>query len=321
MIMPLMLPTRTLAGTVLAIAASSAVATLAAVDTAEDARDTRAPRIAITIDDLPWLGPAPPGEDRAAVTRRLLAHLRARDIRATGFVVCGQIGDGDDQVLRLWLDSGMELGNHSQSHRDLNDAPLAGWLADVRSCDATLRAVAGEPIRLFRYPYLHQGPTAERKSAAGALLGELGYQTAHVSVDNSEWILRRPYDEAIRAGDLATRQRIASLFVDHILDAVAHYQSVARERVGRDVDHVLLLHANALVADQLGTLLDSLAARGFEFVTLDEALRDPAYDRVDGYVGLGGLSWLYRLEPAVPERVRWDDEQAARLREALEANR
>jgi hypothetical protein len=34
--------------------------------------------------------------------------------------------------------------------------------------------------------------------------------------------------------------------------------------------------------------------RGYEFVTLDEALADPAYRRPDEYVGPRGLSWIHR---------------------------
>ncbi len=92
---------------------------------------------------------------------------------------------------------------------------------------------------------------------------------------------------------------------------------MARRKFGRDVDHVLLLHANVLVADRLGALLDSLSARGFTFVSLEEALSDPVYARPDGYTGPHGLSWLYRAEPATPEDVAWDEAREAALRRAV----
>ena len=37
-----------------------------------------------------------------------------------------------------------------------------------------------------------------------------------------------------------------------------------------------------------------LQARGYTFVSLDEALADPAYALADGYVGPRGLSWVHR---------------------------
>ena len=34
--------------------------------------------------------------------------------------------------------------------------------------------------------------------------------------------------------------------------------------------------------------------RGYRIVALDEALRDPAYARPDGYTGAYGPSWIHR---------------------------
>jgi hypothetical protein len=81
------------------------------------------------------------------------------------------------------------------------------------------------------------------------------------------------------------------------------------------VPHVLLLHANLLVADHIGALIDRLRGEhGFRFVTVASAQRDSVYSRPDGYTGGQGLSWLYRMAPATPELHAWDDAEAARLR-------
>lgn len=273
-------------------------------------------QIAVTLDDLPWLGAPGPGEDRVDATRRLLGHLDERGVPAVGFVNCERMTP-DARILRMWLDKGMGLGNHSESHRDLNDAPLDTWIADVRSCDRKLRDVTGEPVLFFRFPFLHQGPTRERKRAALDILDQLDYRIAHVTVDNSEWVLRRPYERALQSGNDEEQRKIGALLVNHVVAAAEHARAVARRKFGRDVDHVLLLHANVLVADQLGVLLDSLSARGFSFISLEEALSDPVYRRPDRYTGPNGLSWLYRAEPATPEDVAWDEAREAALRRAV----
>jgi peptidoglycan/xylan/chitin deacetylase (PgdA/CDA1 family) len=231
------------------------------------------------------------------------------------FPNCERVGAGAP-LLRLWLDAGLEVGNHTAAHRDLNDAPLESWLGDVRSCHDFIAALTGEQRVWFRYPYLHQGPTAARQDAAVALLAELGSPVAHVTVDNSDWILAVAYGEAVRENDGARAAAVGQAFIDHLLRATTHYQQVAVDKLGRDVPHVLLLHANLLVADHIGTLLDSLRARGFDFVSVEAAHRDPVYALPDGYTGAGGLSWLYRLEPATPELQAWDDAEARRLRQA-----
>jgi peptidoglycan/xylan/chitin deacetylase (PgdA/CDA1 family) len=269
--------------------------------------------MAITIDDLPWIGPVRPGETREDALRRLILALTVREVPAMGFANCDRAAPGAP-MLRMWLNAGLELGNHTAAHLDLNDAPLDRWLRDVRSCHEFLRDLTGASPIWFRYPFLHQGPDAERRSAALALLAELQSPIAHVTVDNSDWILAVAYSAAVTAGDSARAAAVAAAFVQHILDAVAHYSAVARQKVGRDVQHVLLLHANLLVADHVGTLLDRLDNAGFRFVSVGAAHHDAVFTQQDDYTGPGGLSWLYRVAPATPGQAAWDDAESDRLR-------
>jgi peptidoglycan-N-acetylglucosamine deacetylase len=271
------------------------------------------PAMAITIDDLPWIGATRPGESVEGALQRMVDALVARDVPAMAFANCDRAGAGAPRF-RQWHDAGLELGNHSAAHLDLNRAPLQQWLRDVRTCHDRLQQLTGDDTLWFRFPFLHQGPTPERQDAALAVLAELGSPVAHVTVDNSDWILAVAYGQAVAAGSSDRAAAVADAFIEHVLSATAHYQEVARRKVGRDVAHVLLLHANLLVADNLGRLLDELAARGFRFVSVAAAHRDPIYQRRDGYTGADGLSWLYRMEPATPEDKAWDDAEAARLR-------
>jgi peptidoglycan/xylan/chitin deacetylase (PgdA/CDA1 family) len=271
------------------------------------------PAMAVTVDDLPWVGALRPGETREQALRRMIDAFVARGVPAMAFPNCDRVGP-TAPLPRIWFEAGLELGNHTAAHLDLNRAPLAQWLRDVESCHEMIRQITGSDTVWFRYPFLHQGPTPERQRAALDVLEELGSPIAHVTIDNSDWILAVAYGEAVVAGDSARAAAVADAFVDHILRATEHYQQVARRKLGRDVPHVLLLHANLMVADHVGTLLDRLAERGFRFVTVAAAQRDPAYALPDEYTGADGLSWLYRMAPATPEDKAWDDAEAARLR-------
>lgn len=274
-------------------------------------------RVAVTVDDVPRTSRTWPGIDWPQETRRLLAHLTDRDVPFTAFVTCAA-RPSDGSLLPLWREAGAEPGNHSHHHRDLNDAPLDVWLEDVRTCHDEIARDWGRPAT-FRYPYLHRGPTEERKSAAAALLDSLGTPHAPVTIDNSEWVLAGAYGDA--PPDSARDARFRELYVEHMLRMLRHYRDVARERSGgRDPAHVLLLHANALNARHLGAVLDAYREEGVEFVPLSRALDDPLYDEPDAYTGPRGISWLYRIEPATPEMDRrFDQEEEARLRRVLEA--
>lgn len=269
--------------------------------------------LAITIDDLPYVGPRVRGESVEDAVGRMVAALERHGAPATGFVVCDHL-ERQQGGLDPWLAGDLEVGNHSTSHTALDDLDLDTWREDVAACRDRLAAVTGSPPVYFRYPYLRTGRTRESRDAAAATLESLGHTRAPVSIDTSEWLLAGPYARAVAAGEHARAQAIADAYVDHIRLAARHYRDLARARVGRDIDHVLLLHANALAADHLDALLTMLEAEGFRFVSLERALRDPVYAEADDWVDSVGSSWLLRLAPAQIDGWGWDRGQQHALR-------
>lgn len=260
--------------------------------------------LAVTLDDLPFVGPAAPGESRGEAVARMLAAAEARRAPLAGFVTCRN-EEAEPGVLARWIEAGVTPGNHSWSHRSLDDLGLAAWRADVARCQEMLEAAADGEVRYFRYPFLHTGRERELRDAGFAVLEELGLVRAPVTVDTSEWVLVRPYAAALEAGDAALAGEIGDAYVAHVRTAARRAVRVTAELGWPDAPQVLLLHANLLAADRLGELLDGLAADGFRFVPLADALDDPLYAREDHWAGGIGLSWLYRVDPAVDADRRW----------------
>jgi peptidoglycan/xylan/chitin deacetylase (PgdA/CDA1 family) len=116
---------------------------------------TRAPAraVAVTFDDLPATPAGVVADDAASLrdlTRTLLDAVRRHGIPAIGFVNEGRLfvdgGEADDVagrtgLLPMWLDAGLELGNHTFSHRDLNTMQLAAFQADVLRGETVTRAL------------------------------------------------------------------------------------------------------------------------------------------------------------------------------------
>jgi CubicO group peptidase (beta-lactamase class C family)/peptidoglycan/xylan/chitin deacetylase (PgdA/CDA1 family) len=271
-------------------------------------------QLAITLDDLPWVGPLHNGDSAQQALQRIAAVLRVHLAPATGFVVC----DGaleNEQPLLSWVAWGLTLGNHSAAHRDINRTPVDDWLADVARCDDYLKKFGSAYQPYFRFPMLHQGDTEAKKNRVESTLQEMGLRTAHITVDNSEWILARAYASALANNNADLRYAIGRDFIRHIVAAVEHADGVARRKTGRSVPHILLLHANTLVENNIDALLLELHAHNVEFISLEEALADPVYSRSDEFIGPKGLSWLYRMQPLSIEDVQWDDAEAAAIRQ------
>ena len=292
--------------------------------------------MAITIDDLPV---APPNrhtlEQQEEITERLLAVLDAHGAPAVGFVnesklaVDGEMDPRRVRLLERWLDAGHELGNHGHSHLDLHRVEPEAWMEDVLRGERVIRPLVeerGGELRWFRHPFLHAGRSAEIQRRTVRFLDEHGYRVAPVTIDNGEWIYADAYADAWNPprgrNDGAVLERLGEDYVRYMLEVVEYYEGQSREIVGELIPQSLLIHAYALNADRLDRLLSELEERGYEWITLEEALEHPAYDRPalgsdDGYTGPGGITWLHRWaiaegrdrsifrgEPEVPEWVR-----------------
>jgi peptidoglycan/xylan/chitin deacetylase (PgdA/CDA1 family) len=260
--------------------------------------------IAVTFDDLPIAGGGSRDEaTRRELTHRLLWALTERNIPATGFVNetglydAGQFVDARAELLQMWLAAGLDLGNHSFSHPDLHRVTATDFTADIlRGQETTARLLAAysRKPRYFRHPYLHTGRSLEVRQAVEAYLEQHGYRVAPVTIDNSEWIFARAYDLAIQDEDTRLAEQIGRDYVGYMLEIIRYYEHQSQHLFGRNIRHVLLLHANLLNASWFGRLADTLSDAGYQFVTLTAALSDPAYESEDTYVGPGGISWIHR---------------------------
>ena len=288
-------------------------------------------RIAVTIDDLPWQRMAITSPD-ALRTRHaaLLEQLRIGGVPVTGFVNEDKLErDGVLQpervaMLDAWLDAGHALGNHTYGHVDLHVVGIPAFEDAILRGERVLRpmlAKRGQTPQWFRHPYLRAGRTSEDKAAVTDFLSQHGYRVAPVTVDNGEWVWAFAYARVLD-GQADTPERTALLerlrlgYVPYMLNKIDYYERQSQALLGYALPQTLLLHANELNAEAYAELIAGIKRRGYHFVTLDDAMRDPAYAREDGYHGRYGPSWLHRWamaekkpkafydgEPVVPKWV------------------
>ena len=157
-----------------------------------------------------------------------------------------------------------------------------------------LLAERGKRLRYFRHPYLHTGRDLATRDAVLSFLAGRGYTVGVVTHDNSEWIFARAYANALVRNDAALGDRIAAAYVPYMDAKFDYFERQSKALFGREIPQVLLLHANSLNADHFGELAKMMKARGYAFVTLEEALKDDAFRTADSWVGTAGITWLHR---------------------------
>ncbi len=261
-------------------------------------------RVAVTIDDLPLnIASKVDNKELRRVTLRLLEQIGSTGAPVTAFVnenkleVNGRRDPERVAILKLWLDAGVELGNHTFAHKSQNQVPIAEAKDDIIKGERTIKellAAQNKRPEYFRHPYLQTGRDSITRRSITAFLDSLGYTIAPVTIDNAEWIFSSAYDKALSNNDSAKMLSIGQQYLTYMREKLRFYEWLSDTLFGRQIGQILLIHANRLNGDYYSSLCQVMSSDGYSFVTLEEALKDEAYTSPDSFYGGGGISWLDR---------------------------
>jgi peptidoglycan/xylan/chitin deacetylase (PgdA/CDA1 family) len=274
--------------------------------------------IAITFDDLPGIVFSDGNKLRSlqGLSTQILSTLVKERVPAIGFVneqrlyVNGET-DARIAILRMWLDSGMTLGNHTFSHLRFYDTTLHDYEDDVIHGEVVTRQLMREKnlgALYFRHPYTNTGASKEDKESFEAFLTERGYRIAPFTIENSDYVFNAVYETALNRKDQVLVASIKASYLNYLDTMCDYFEKRSREVLGYEVKQILLIHANELNAECMDEMVSRLRNRGYAFITLDEALRDEAYKTKDDYVGPMGISWIHRWTVALGQKMNTKDE-------------
>jgi peptidoglycan/xylan/chitin deacetylase (PgdA/CDA1 family) len=253
-------------------------------------------RVAITIDDLPFLSGniylTP--EQEAQGFRKVMATLKKHGVTAFGFVNGGRIKAYHRELLDEFVAAGHIVGNHTSTHPDLNTTTADWYQKDIAEGQTAIMPWVGE-TKYFRYPFLHEGPDEAKRSAIADYLTKNSLVSVPVTIDNDDWWYNREYCQAVKLRHKSPADSIANVYLAHMHEKTAYFDSVSTAKVGRSVDHILLLHMTLLNADSLDSLLTWYTNQGWQFISPKEALADSVYRLPQKYLGPNGISVLLRI--------------------------
>jgi peptidoglycan/xylan/chitin deacetylase (PgdA/CDA1 family) len=179
------------------------------------------------------------GAGDPAIARRLLAATAAARAQITVLAV-GTWLDAHPEMARLILNSGHELGNHTQNHADINAMSPAAAHAEIAQCAERLRKLTGTIGTWFR-----PSRTPHANAMVRAQAAEVGYPTClSYDVDSLDYSDPGP-------------------------DAVV--RNVLHQARGGSIVSMHLGHPGTATA--MPTLLDGLRRRGLRAVTVSTLLR------------------------------------------------
>lgn len=258
--------------------------------------------IAITIDDAPLAGQEFSLNRTIKMNQRFISLLNQEKVPATIFVnerkinVKGEI-DQRKEILDMWLEAGFELGNHTYSHKNFFNTSLLEFKIELMKGEILSKLSAKEynkKIEFFRHPYLNTGSSLEIKQDFENFLAENDYKIAPVTMESSDYIFNEIYVKAKREKDSLKMKKVVEYYVTYSNQMIDYFDSLAIKKLNKSIKHIFLCHDNELNSDHFTKILKLMRDKGFEFISLKNALDDKIYQSEDNYISKMGISWIYR---------------------------
>jgi peptidoglycan/xylan/chitin deacetylase (PgdA/CDA1 family) len=258
---------------------------------------TEAKEICLTFERLPSLKPYGFWIPRE-ISNMILRSLERNDILAAGFVQEEKIDDDIPSfvVLQDWVERGHTLGNNTYSYVDLNELSSDDFIEHVADGQKYIRRVTRPTrgnYRYLRFPQLHEGNTKGKKKDVAKRLYRADYVIVPATVIPSDYNFNRVYVETKQGSE--EMDRLKEIYLQHIAESLDYAENQAEKVLGGPITHILRLHMGIATASFIDDLISLLKERGYSFVSLDEALADPAYKEEEEYVGPLGLSFIDRI--------------------------
>jgi peptidoglycan/xylan/chitin deacetylase (PgdA/CDA1 family) len=213
----------------------------------------------------------------SALNDQILDALRRSQVRAALLPVAGRVNTPEGLALvRQWGEQGHLIGNHSYSHKSLAATSSTDFTADIDRAHEILKSMPGFRA-WFRFPYLKEGDTVDKRDAVRLWLQQHDYRTLPVSVDASDWYYNTRMLDWQAVDPTRTVSGYRTAYLDHLWDRASYYDSLARKLLGRSPAHIILLHTNAINATFLADAIQMFRSRGWVIVSPQQAVNDPLY--------------------------------------------
>lgn len=222
--------------------------------------------IAITIDDLPFVG-----EQKNFHLNMIIDTIKAEDVPATGFVIAGNVRPENWSVLQKFKDAGLGIGNHTLTHANAHEMGTNAYIQQIEEADKLLSSLLTKP-KYFRYPYLVTGE-GEKKESIEEYLYSKHYHIAPITIDSKDFIFNQLL---LSVPEMERRHFLTVLkpcYLDYIWQQTLQAQEKQRPQQKNKRTQILLIHSNLLNAYVLPDIIKLYREHGFNFVSLQYALK------------------------------------------------
>ncbi len=259
--------------------------------------------MAITVDDLPATGSDHPELNHFQAAVKMIETFKKHGVQEVyGFVngINMKPTAERSKILTMWKAAGFKLANHTYSHFSLSKSLAEDFIENIERNEVVLVDYASniEELKIFRYPFLEEGTSKEKRNLVRNYLLNRKYKIAQVTLDFEDWGWEPAYNRCSKAKNQKALDEIKKTFLLSAKENLKNSLEEVKKLYGpkRKVKHILLLHLTNTTADYLDELLDFYKKENVRIISLEEAMTDPIYKDDPGVASSSGATFLEQVK-------------------------
>lgn len=254
--------------------------------------------VSITIDDIPNVHLA-----KGNGSSDLLRKLDSLKLPIAIFINEANLNQTpaaakNKELLKSWvLRDYITVGNHSFSHPNYAEVGFDTFKEEIIKGEVLTRELlkgSGKSLDYFRFPFNSMGKDSVDVDRMQQFLKDKKYINTPYTVESEDWLYAQLYDKALKEGDKQRAKEIGRQYVETSVKIFAFFDSLSVSTFNRSIKQIYLCHDTQLNTDYLPQLVQKLKDAGYGFISLPDAMQDPAYQSKEYYKGPFGISWFYR---------------------------
>lgn len=263
-----------------------------------------------------------PGYKNSNWNQLLLGKLATENVKTVLFVKGKNLdNEAGKTIIKNWNDAEHLIANHTYSHPYFNSkkVSLNRFKQELLKNDSLINNYSNF-TKLFRFPYLKEGNTIEKRDGFRTFLKEKGYKIGHVTVDASDWYINQRLVKRLKENPKSDISGYRNYYLKHLFSRAEYYNSLGKKLTGRQIHHNILLHHNLTSALFIDDLIKHFKKNGWEIVNAEKAYKDPIYAKTPVTIPAGeSLLWALTKQTKKHDSIlRYPAEDSRYEKEAMD---
>lgn len=238
-------------------------------------------KMAVAVLDLPAREHCGDSESFAkamANVEKVVAALKKHRIpNVYGFTIGEGITSQSHRIMDFWEKAGHRIANHSLTHVKFEGDAKPFFEREVKQTENILSRYRSFDPKWFSYAMAYEGDEGpESKKLREVLMKD--YRILRPSIESPEGGFNRAFERCRKSDPAFSLSEFTGIYLDSTGKDLDYLNQLGKRIFGRQITHIYAYHLCEFTALILDEILSFYESRGAQWVSLEEASKDPLYN-------------------------------------------